>query len=268
MDVIAGSSKVRQALVNTYPVVRLRERRYRHKFATTKGWRGLHYGVYESFKQALEALPKSTYSGYTLDNDWYLSRYQQLEVLDYPILFWLEKLIPSNRRLLDFGGHAGITYYKYSSYLQYPDDLEWVVCELPDVVKLGEKLRAKLGGKHLSFVTTLDASGNFDIFHSAGCIQYVEQPVTDFLAKMPAPPPHLILTKVPLYEMKTRVTLQNTGDSIDPCWLFNRDEFVASINQLGYRLQDSWFCPDRTITIPFHGEYNVPQMSGLYFQKK
>ena len=265
MDVIASSRKVKQSLVNTYPVARLRERRYRHKFATTRGWRGLHYGVYQSFNEARSALPDNIYSSYSLDNDWYLTRYQQLEILDYPVLYWLRELITPKCRLLDFGGHAGITYYKYSSYLHYPEDLEWVVCELPEVVKLGERLKAELCGKHLSFVTSLDNQDKVDIFHTAGCIQYVEAPVSDLLASLELLPPHLILTKVPLYEMETRVTLQNTGDSIDPCWLFNRDEFIASINKLGYRLHDSWACPGRSINIPFHAEYNVVQMSGLYF---
>ena len=202
------------------------------------------------------------------DNDWYVSKYQQLEIIDYPILFWLQRLINPGSTVFDFGGHVGVSYRKYASYLDYPDDFRWIVCEQDVVVKQAQDLLKKLGGPHLSFITDFKQAAKSTIFHSAGCIQYVEQPISTLLAELETLPQHLILSKVPLYQQATKVTLQNTGYSITPNWLFNREAFIDSIRRLGYELIDSWPCPGRRNYIPFHAEYNVEEMSGLYFQKK
>lgn len=267
MNPLAVLLKLSKLLLRLPPIKWYRIRKYRRKFLTARGWQGLHYGIFDSFEQARTAVPAEVAGWLPDDNDWYASEYQKLEIIDYPILFWLQRLIGSGSTLFDFGGHVGVTYRKYAPYLDYPDDFRWIVGEQPVVVKLGRDMLEKAGGPHLSFVTDFQHAETASIFHSAGCIQYVEQPLAGLLAGLNKLPQHLILSKIPLYQQPTKVTLQNTGYSISPNWLFNRDRFIADICNLGYKLVDSWACPGRRNHIPFNSEYNVEQMSGLYFQK-
>lgn len=261
--------RLRHFVSATPPVKWYRVRKYRRRFLTSKGWQGLHYGIFDSFAEARSALPMAEVTGWLPDdNDWYVSKYQTLEIIDYPILFWLQRLIKPGCTVLDFGGHVGVAYRKYASYLDYPDDFRWVVSEQAAVVKLGQEMLTKTGGPHLSFVTEPKQAESASIFHSAGCIQYVEQPLASLLAELDQLPQHLILSKIPLYQQPTKVTLQNTGYSISPNWLFNRETFISDICKLGYELVDSWPCPSRSNHIPFYPQYNVEIMAGLYFQRK
>jgi len=267
MNPLAVVLKLARALFRLPPIKWYRLRKYRRKFITARGWQGLHYGIYDSFEQARAAVPAKVTGWLPDDKDWYASKYQKIEIIDYPILFWLQRLIKQGSTLFDFGGHVGVTYRKYASYLDYPDDFRWIVGEQPVVVELGLKMLDKRDEPHLSFVTDFNQAASATIFHAAGCIQYVEQPLASLLVKLETLPQHLILTKVPLYQQPTKVTLQNTGYSISPNWLFNRDTFIEEICQLGYKLVDSWPCPGRKNYIPFHAEYNVEEMGGLYFEK-
>ena len=269
MNLMAGILKLIKFVFRLPPIKWYRIRRYRRRFLTARGWQGLHYGIFDSFSEARAALPESKVTSWQPDdNDWYASEYQKLEIIDYPILFWLQQLIHSGSMLFDFGGHVGVTYRKYAPYLDYPDDFRWIVCEQDIVVKQAQVLLEKWGGPHLSFVTDFKLAATSTIFHSAGCVQYVEQPIATLLAELETLPQHLILSKIPLYQQATKVTLQNTGYSISPNWLFNREAFIESIHRLGYELIDSWPCPTRKNYIPFYANYNVEEMSGLYFKRK
>ncbi len=250
------------------PIKSYRISKYRRRFIAARGWQGLHFGIYDSFEQARAAVPAKVTGWLPDDKDWYASQYQKIEIIDYPVLFWLQRIIKPGDTLFDFGGHVGVTYRKYASYLDYPDDFYWIVGEQDVVVKLGQEILDKKDGPHLSFVTDFNQAASATIFHAAGCIQYVEQPLASLLVKLETLPQHLILTKVPLYQQPTKVTLQNTGYSISPNWLFNRELFIEDICRLGYELIETWPCPGRRNYIRFHAEYNVEQMSGLYFKQK
>ena len=268
MNPISAIRKLVKVIFRLPPIRWYRISKYRRQFITARGWQGLHYGIYGSFEQARAAVPAKVAGWLPDDDDWYTSQYQKIEIIDYPILFWLQRLIKPGSTLFDFGGHVGVSYRKYASYLDYPSDFRWIVCEQDSVVEKAQALHEKSGEPHLSFDTDFKQAAMASIFHSAGCIQYVEQPLASMLAELETLPQHLILSKVPLYKQPTKVTLQNTGYSISPNWLFNRELFIEDICHLGYELIDAWPCPGRRNYIRFHPEYNVEQMSGLYFQKK
>lgn len=260
-------ASIRNFIKKIPPIKWYRTRKYRQKFINARGWQGLHYGIFDSFAQARSAVPADVAGWLPDDEDWYASKYQQIEIIDYPVLFWLQRIIKPGSTLFDFGGHVGVTYTKYASYLDYPTDFRWLVGEQSVVVKQAKKIFENSDNPHLSFVTDFQNAASATIFHSAGCIQYVERPIVSLLADLKKLPQHLILTKIPLYQQPTKVTLQNTGYSITPNWLFNRDSFIDEIHKLGYKLIDSWPCPGRKNYIPFHAEYNVEEMSGIYFKK-
>ena len=56
---------------------------------------------------------------------------------DYPVLFWLSRLIPGAELLFDLGGDVGSRYLVFRKYLTYPDNFTWLVNDIPSIVTLG-----------------------------------------------------------------------------------------------------------------------------------
>ena len=65
---------------------------------------------------------------------------------------------------------------------------------------------------------------------AAGVIQFIDDPFAR-LAAAPALPEHLILNKVPVYDMPSAVTLHNMGTAFSPYHLFNRRELLDAITR-------------------------------------
>ncbi|HVF17118.1 MAG TPA: methyltransferase, TIGR04325 family, partial [Steroidobacteraceae bacterium] len=138
------------------PLVTLRRQRFNRLFESAPG-HNLFRGVYATFNEALAACPTTKSAGY--DNpaaaNMYDERRTRIYPSDYPPMFWLDKLITSGEchRILDVGGHVGVTYYAYAKYIEYPQDLRWTVFDVPAVTRRGRELAViedKLG--KLSFV--------------------------------------------------------------------------------------------------------------------
>ena len=253
-------------LAKVEPILRWRKKRYDREFETAQEWRGLQRGLYTSFEEARRDAPPTRPMTYVTDDEWYVNTLS-IESFDYPVIFWLSKVLPTAQRLFDFGGHVGVHFYNYRRYLTFPSALRWIVSEQPHVVRFAESLHPEHRSEGLSFVTDwADADGS-DIFLAAGCIQYLERPLAEHLRGLKELPRHLLLNKVPLYERETKVTLQNTGRSITPLWLYKRGPFIDSFKTLGYRVVDEWNCPRRGIEIPFHSVRTIKAFTGLYLTR-
>jgi putative methyltransferase (TIGR04325 family) len=254
-------------LVASLPLIRnFRQKRYWCRFSRSRGWEGLHYGLFDSFPDAVHAAPSGADGTFELDHEWYVQSHERMECLDYPLLYWLRPLIRPGIKIFDYGGHIGLAYYNYHRFIAYPDDMRWVVGEIPKVVTLGREIQTRRAAPHLEFETGFAAADGASILISSGCIQYVETPLSAQLRALRNHPRHLLLNKVPLYDKETRVTLQNTGTSFSPYWLFNRLEFIDDLTCLGYELVDEWPCPERSVQIGLPPAYRIRSMSGLYFR--
>jgi putative methyltransferase (TIGR04325 family) len=75
----------------------------------------------------------------------------------------------------------------------------------------------------------------------------------------------VLINRLPLYEDAPFVTLQNGGSVFYPQYVFNRDEFVGSLDAAGYALVDLWNDPLEACVIPFHDKA-VPYY-GLYLKR-
>ena len=227
-------------------------------------------GVYNSFDEAILSAPKTKPIGYDdldLALDYKSSLPDQIASYDYPVLFWLRKILDQNSSpptIFDFGGNVGTHYYTYSHFLDYSHELKWLVCDVPQIVKAGQEL-ADERNVYLQFTTEFAEANAKQIFIASGSIQYVQSLSLSLLSK---PPVHLLINRLPLYDGKSFVTLQNGGKVFYPQYVFNRKEFIDSLSELGYELVDSWQdMVDRCI-IPFHLEHCVFSYSGLYMRLK
>lgn len=255
-------------LLKQAPFVRqLRRWRYHQIFARTRVWANLHWGTFASFDEAMKAAPATLHAGYREAPDRYRHKLDALEPSDYPVLFWMGKLLGEARSVVDLGGNVGVTYHAFRRYLRYPEELRWTVVDLPAVLAEGRSVASSRPSGGLQFAAALREVEHSEIFLASGSLQFIAGTMADHLAQLRERPTHLVLNKLPLHEGATVVTLQNTGDSFAPCWLYNARELISSIEALGYELVDRWSCADRSLYVPFD-ERSVPAFSGLYFRER
>jgi len=250
----------------------LQEQKYERQFSSN--CYGCFRGVYASFDEAIASAPKTKAIGYD-DFNLALKYKDQLPSkvaqYDYPVLFWLSKIFEQNPPLLsifDFGGNVGTHFYVYSNLLNYPEGLKWVVCDVPQIVKTGRQL-AQERKVDLEFTTEFTEANGKQIFIASGSIQYVESlSLSLSLSMLDKLPVHILINRLPLYDGKQFVSLQNGGEVFYPQYIFNRQEFISSLNELGYELVYSWEDGVDSCMIPFYPEYSVPVYSGLYLKLK
>ncbi|MFP3339777.1 hypothetical protein R0J91_17495, partial [Micrococcus sp. SIMBA_131] len=57
--------------------------------------------------------------------------------IDYPLLFWLSRLIKPSDQILELGGSIGQGFYSFENYFPYPDGIGWTIAELQAAVEAG-----------------------------------------------------------------------------------------------------------------------------------
>ena len=244
------------------------QRREWRRFCAASGQVRLFHGVYPDFNSAAAAVPRGRAVG--CDNQVSVQRLAderfRILPLDYPVLFWLERLLPGCRLLFDFGGHVGISYFAFRQHLRYGPELTWLVCDLPAVTAAGIELARQERASHLQFTTGLEALSRADVFIALGSLHFVESPFQMFedAAHLPE---HILLNKVPVGNVKPAVTLHNMGSAFCPYHLFNREEFEGTFRRLGYDLIDRWANPDLGAHIPLHRLESIEAYSGYYFHR-
>jgi len=228
---------------------------------------GCFKGVYNSFEEAVQSAPKTKKIGYDHDSlaEWYAKELDEtVKDYDYPVLFWLEKLLTEQSTLFDFGGNVGTHYYQYRGYLKLKETVKWIVLDLPEIVKAGKKYRQE---PNLFFTDNLEETQNADIMLASGVVQYIDD-FSVFINSLHFTPRHLLINRIPLYDGERFVTLQNGGEVFYPQYVFNRKEFIATVEQAGYELKDEWVDRMDGCFIPFNPKNSLPNYTGLYFELK
>jgi putative methyltransferase (TIGR04325 family) len=238
---------------------------------------GCFWGVFDSFEDAISAAPATKTIGYDcadlaqeyqrmLDCGEWESSKSMIRSFDYPVLYWLGRIAQSMpldlAKIFDFGGNLGIHFLSYANYLDLPSALTWIVCDLPEIVKVG---RSRNQDPKLIFTTDFELASGSDIFLASGSLQY-DNDVCLKINSLEEKPKNLLINRIGLYEGKKIVTLQNGGRVFYPQYIFNRQEFISSFQLIGYELIDIWEDNVDRCYIPLHPEVNVPHYYGLYFK--
>ena len=244
--------------------------RYERRFAANTQ-ENLFRGVFESFDQAAASAPATRPIGYDHPEPaaMYRQRMKELYATDYPVLFWLGQSFQAGARsLFELGGHVGVSYYSYQKVLPFPAELQWSVHDVPTVMERGRALanHADSLGK-LKFEPDFAQAAGADIFLAMGVLQYLPQTLAERLRSLPALPPVLLLNLTPLHAAASYFTLQSIGAAFCPYRIDREDEFIASLQSLGYRLRDAWINPEKSCQIPFHANRNLSFYRGYCFQR-
>ncbi|WP_372527869.1 methyltransferase, TIGR04325 family [Piscinibacter sp.] len=243
--------------------------RYERYFFCTQRWQNLHLGVFDSFQAASEfASRRGVIPRFALDHEKWLQEHQGLSPHDYPMMFWLSRMLQEEEdmRVVDLGGSVGVTYYAYKPVMKFPAGLRWQVCELDDVVQLGRRIAQERGEPALSFTSDLKVLDGAPVLFAAGVIQYIEPRLVEVLSAVKYPPKHLLINRIPLtMDRATFVTLQNGGAGIQSYRIENHREFTDGLNRLGYREVDRWRCLENSTYIPFHPDVALNHFEGFYF---
>jgi putative methyltransferase (TIGR04325 family) len=225
-------------------------------------------GVYQTFSEAESAAPPTKPVGYNAADsaDWYLKKLTEVQLVDYPVLYWLRSAFQDSRSLLEIGGHIGVAYYGFARVLKYPSDLTWTILDVPTIAAAGRRLAKERGRTNVRFVANLAETEGADILLAAGSLQYLDSPnLARTVAALRVRPKHLLVNSTPVYDGPAFFTLQNIGTAYCPYHIFNRAAFVASLEDMGYEHIDAWEKP-RAFRLPFHLERSFATYSGFYFR--
>ena len=239
-------------------------------FFAEPGWYATHLGAFDSFREANEYIKKYSHpTGYKLNHEEWLKERLQISSHDYPVLFWLYKIFNSENitNLFDFGGSVGVTYYAFSKYFTYPSNLHWTVCELPEVVDSGKKIKERLGGEQLLFTTDRQLMRAADIFYISGVVHYIEEKLSDLLEKNNARPEYIIINKMPLSQTNEFVTIESGGGGYYPCKIEREASFISSMKNIGYNEADRWKCVEHKMNVILHPELSFASFRGFIFKK-
>ena len=220
-------------------ILRGLQRRLRNRLQPLNACRG----VFATFEEARQNAPRIKPLGYEAagSSTWYQDRMDKVTLEDYPVLFWLGRLIRPGDRLVDLAGSTGVTYRLFRRRLDLPEDFEWQVSELPEVVELGRQLNTAHPVPHLSFTDDWRAIDGAAIMLSAGALQFFSERLVTMLDTVRHCPEHIIVNRLPLVEDGPGfITLHNTGVSISPMRVESHAEFLADMASRGYDLVDEW----------------------------
>src|ERR1700759_1296533 len=210
-------------------------------------------GAYSSFADAERAIPKGRPEGFNLDDvpEFFIGRQFLFNPQDYPVLVWLSQALEPHGTVFDLGGGIGQCYYKYQDYIRYPEELQWIVCDVESFAARGPEFALEQNAPNLHFTTDRSAADGATVYLTNGALQYIEPDLPEILAQLSSKPRHVLVNRVPFYDGARYFSVQSSLHSFVAHKVGNTAEFVRGMEALGYTTVDQWSLP-RSMHIYFH----------------
>lgn len=211
-------------------------------------------GAFASYDEALAHVRAGRLAGYDHDSVAPVAQafMEERAPWDYPVLYWLQRLAPDIRCLVDAGGHIGVKYRAFAPYLDL-DRLHWVVYDLPALVRAG-RAHQRPQDRTLSFVDRPEEAPPADVLLASGLLPYLREPFGELVGRLGSRPRHILLNKVVTRDGPTVVTLENFGVADVPYQIRNVHEVPAALEALGYGIVDEWTIEQLAHRIQTHPE--------------
>jgi putative methyltransferase (TIGR04325 family) len=243
----------------------------------TRKRRGISYrGAFATWEETVQAASKSQLSDYDIINASKASaperEKQRLDTWfhdsDYPLLYWLSRTISERCTVLDLGGSLGHFFYSIQNKLDLPENLQYVIAELPAAVAYGTEIAQERKESRLSFLDSrmLSSVRNLDVFLSAGALQYMPKHLPEIIDEFSVRPAHVLIHNLPVHAEREFFTIQNLGLCEVPYRIYSESLLCNEMKSRGYELTAKWL-KDRTIEIPFHRQLVIQGYAGYYFHK-
>lgn len=234
-----------------------------------------YYGIYADYAEA--AVAAREFSSQALPASYdvqaasraYRDQLEAIRVSDYPLLFWVSRLVDQGaRRVFDLGGNIGVTYYGFGRYLEYPPDLRWQVHDMPVVMAAGRQRAATHDpSARLCFADSPGHADGADVLVSTGALQYLDYTLPELLGRLACPPEHVLVNLTPVHPSRGFFTLQNLSFAVCPYRVMAQPELLDGMQALGYRLVDEWHSRERWLSVPFESGYAIDNYSGFCFRR-
>ena len=226
-------------------------------------------GAYPDYATAAANAPRNNPNSYNNDQVAPLNfeLMSQMHIWDYPVVFWLGKLLKPGLHVLDVGGHFGTKYIAFGSRVAL-GGIRWSVQDLPAIVRAGRD--AQQSGAVpavVNFIDGLADAGAADVLLASGLLQYLDRPLTEMVSELPARPQHILLNKVATRAGDTVVTLEKIGPARLPYQIRNRAAFEAELAGMGYAIRDSWVIPSLSRVIGTHPGLGASTSVGYYLER-
>lgn len=198
-------------------------------------------GVYRNREAALAAVPSEQSRGYDdpsvadVSFDWMCKR----QAFDYPVIYWLERLLPEGGTVIDVGGHMGTKFIAFQDVLDL-GQTAWVVQDLPGIIAAARKRQA--AGKlpaQISFVDSLENVPPGDMVLASGLLQYLGMSLGEFIAQFAQAPRAILVNKMPFHE-QAFVTLERIDKTQVPYQVRTIADWQSEVFNAGYAIADSW----------------------------
>jgi putative methyltransferase (TIGR04325 family) len=249
------------------PIEALRRRKYERAYF--EAGRGRFFGEFARYDEAKARVPLNKDSYFHTANT---SVYESLAVLDhydYPSLFWIgDSLRSGARSVVDLGGGVGTKYLAFRKVLEFAQDVDWLVIDVPGAVAVGRLLASERGTPNVPrFSDQWQDADGVDILFVSGCLQYLPLTLAQMLATYTRPPGRIIVNTTPLHATRSYFTIDRVGPSYLPYRVQARDEFVTSVVSAGYRVVDQWLNFGKSLHVPFERGLDIEHYSGLCFDR-
>ena len=225
-------------------------------------------GVYNSRKEALDAVPRGRLAGYDHAEIAQVSLPQmsRRHGADYPVMYWLSQLLKEPRPVVDVGGHMGTKYLAFRDVLDV-SAVDWTVVDLPQIIGAAKDLqRDGALPAALRFQSDYDDLPEGAIVIASGLFQYFDGNFADFLAQFTNKPKHIVVNKVATTADTSFFSLEKIGNSRVPYHIRNIAEWKAVISTTGYEIADEWTIPELSHRIATHPRISPSVSRGMYLK--
>lgn len=226
-------------------------------------------GAYPNREHAISHVSSGTPASYD-DDDIAPVNFEvmkQIHIWDYPVMFWLERLVEPNLHVLDAGGHFGTKYIAFHEHIDL-DAVIWSTYDLPATIRAARNLqKSGIVPGEIRFFDDVTQIGAADVLLASGLLQYLDIEFAELIGKLTRKPKHILLNKVATTLGPTVVTLEKIGNGRIPYQIRNREAFEQGISEIGYTIRDSWQIPSLSRTIATHPALGASTSMGYFLER-
>lgn len=270
MSIVKRLVKSQRWISQHGPMGHARTAYLKHQFVHARAAH-LFRGVFDSFEKAVASAPDTAPTSYdnTASAQLYLERLQ-LDDYDHPALFWMADAVYRGlTRVADIGGAVGIKYFAFQPFIDYPENLRWLVIDMPAVATEGRRFATVRGvDGQLQFSDQLADADGCEVLYASGALQYLDRSLPDILAGFETKPRRIIINTTPIHDRHAFFTLNSIGTAYCGYRVEAREPFIEAVQAQGYVLRDQWRNLGKRMPIIGKPEYSVEHYSGFCFDLK